>query len=394
MANQEHLEVLLAGVKTWNKWRRQNPGIRPDLSGEDPTDDFAADIRLITSAVLNEVMPGQVQPDSSDSGPLTGMILTDVDFRDADLTAAKLNQAVMISSRLDGATLEDADLSGAVLTSARLKRANLSGANLNATTLRWADASYADFSRALMRLVNADGICARRADLRECDLFYASLVRADLRWANLSDAHVYGVSAWDVRLEHAVQERLTITTATEPAVTVDDLQVAQFLRLILNNQRIRGVIDSLATRVVLILGRFTPPRKAVLTAVAKGLRGRGLIPVIFDFERPTTRDFTETVVTLAHLSKFIVADLTDPASLPAELEAIVPRLAVPVVPILERGNSPYALFTDYWKYDWVLDIVEYRSADELVKGLDKKIIAAAASKIEALTVRRSGQRST
>lgn len=35
MANQEHLDVLRQGVSTWNRWREENPGIRPDLSGAD-----------------------------------------------------------------------------------------------------------------------------------------------------------------------------------------------------------------------------------------------------------------------------------------------------------------------------------------------------------------------
>lgn len=33
MANQEHVEILKQGVKTWNKWRDDNDDITPDLSG-------------------------------------------------------------------------------------------------------------------------------------------------------------------------------------------------------------------------------------------------------------------------------------------------------------------------------------------------------------------------
>ena len=33
MANEEHLSSLKQGVKVWNSWRRDNPDIRPDLSG-------------------------------------------------------------------------------------------------------------------------------------------------------------------------------------------------------------------------------------------------------------------------------------------------------------------------------------------------------------------------
>jgi hypothetical protein len=46
----------------------------------------------------------------------------------------------------------------------------------------------------------------------------------------------------------------------------------------MTNRRIRGVIDTLATSVVLVLGRFTPERKAVLQAVANALRGKGSSP--------------------------------------------------------------------------------------------------------------------
>ena len=212
---------------------------------------------------------------------------------------------------------------------------------------------------------------------------------ADLSGADLSGALVYGVSAWDVNLSEATQERLVITKATEPTVTVDDLQVAQFLHLIISNQNIRAVIDTLATKVVLILGRFTPDRKAVLEIVREALRSRGFVPIIFDFERPASRDFTETVVTLAHLARFIIADLTEPASLPKELEAIVPRLAVPLLPLIEHGARPYAMFSDYWKYDWVLGIVEYRTPASLRRSFDRLVVRPAEQAARSLETRRA-----
>ena len=34
MANPEHVKILERGVDGWNRWRKENPGIQPDLSGE------------------------------------------------------------------------------------------------------------------------------------------------------------------------------------------------------------------------------------------------------------------------------------------------------------------------------------------------------------------------
>jgi hypothetical protein len=68
-------------------------------------------------------------------------------------------------------------------------------------------------------------------------------------------------------------------------------------------------------------------------------RHRGCLPVLFDFDKPTSRDLTETVRTLAHLARFIIADITEPRSIPQELQAIVPDLAVPVQPLLLKGSD-------------------------------------------------------
>jgi hypothetical protein len=33
MANEEHVALLKQGVEVWNKWRKENPVVRPDLNG-------------------------------------------------------------------------------------------------------------------------------------------------------------------------------------------------------------------------------------------------------------------------------------------------------------------------------------------------------------------------
>jgi hypothetical protein len=171
---------------------------------------------------------------------------------------------------------------------------------------------------------------------------------------------------------------LVITPPDEPQVAVDNIEVAQFVYLLLHNEKIRDVIDTVTSRVVLILGRFTPERKAVLDAIREELRQRHYVPVLFDFDVPANRDVTETVTLLARMARFIIADLTDPSSIPKELEAIVPQLAVPVQPLLE-GDRPYAMFKDYWKYDWVLAVHRYDGLPSLRGTLAEKLLLGRAS---------------
>jgi hypothetical protein len=83
----------------------------------------------------------------------------------------------------------------------------------------------------------------------------------------------------------AKQQNLIITEEDEPTVTVDNIEVAQFIYLMLNNQKVREVIDTITSKVVLILGRFTPERKQVLDGLRNELRKRNYLPVMFDFEK-------------------------------------------------------------------------------------------------------------
>jgi hypothetical protein len=122
---------------------------------------------------------------------------------------------------------------------------------------------------------------------------------------------------------------LVITSDHELDISVDHIEVAQFIDLMLHNAKIRDVIDTITSKAVLILGRFTDERKAVLDALREELRKRDYMPILFDFAIPATRDITETVSLLARMARFIIADLTDPSSIPKELELSFPALPCP-----------------------------------------------------------------
>lgn len=257
---------------------------------------------------------------------------------------------ILSCTNFSGANLTRADLYGAHLNGAKLCGANLSGANLRA----------------------------------------AILMETNLANAIIDDCHIYGISAWNLKLEGAQQSNLVITRKNEPTVTVDNLDVAQFIYLLLNNEKIRDVIDTIGRKCVLILGRFTPERKVVLDALREKLRELNYVPMMFDFEGAKSRDFTETVKILAGMSRFIIADITNPKSSPLELQATVPDYMVPFVPIIQDGEEPFSMFANLQsKYDRVMDVLQYADSEQLIAVIEKAIIQPALEKEIELIPRKA-----
>jgi hypothetical protein len=159
---------------------------------------------------------------------------------------------------LHGANLVEADLGGAILSEADLSNANLSAAHLSNANLRGAGFVFANLSEA-----NLSWADLSRTNLSAADLSRAILVATNLEGANLTASRVYGISAWDVRLERAIQSKLVITPGDETPIQVDNLEVAQFIYLLLSRQKLRDVITTIGEKAVLILGRFTE-RKELL----------------------------------------------------------------------------------------------------------------------------------
>jgi uncharacterized protein YjbI with pentapeptide repeats len=426
MANPEHLAILKQGVEQWNRWRGEAPDVRPnleaaDLRGEDfsVTDKVSLDyphagkfMRNLYQARMRTAAPSafgidfhgvELRGARLSEANLFRANLTGATLQWAHLTRATLREAELFGSDLSDATVAEADLRKAMLHGATLRKANLRSANLAQARFSQADLTGADLSWANLRGVYGEDSILIGADLSYANLIKANLWGAKLAGANLTQSRlvhtilreadmtgcsVFGVSAWGVDLSETTQENLVITRKGQPGITVDNLEVAQFVYVLLNNARVRQVIDTLTSKVVLILGRFTPERKAVLEALREELRNRNYTPVLFDFEKPVSRDLTETVATLAHMARFVIADITDAKSIPQELERIVPDLpSVPVQPLLLASQHEYGMFEHFRRYPWVLEPVLYEDQERLLTDLEAKVITPAEAKAKQQTGR-------
>ena len=375
MGNPQHVSLLKSGVLAWNSGKPR----WPDLKGED----------------FNGLNLAGVNLDGAD--------LTEASFVNSNLGSASLRGAFLSGSKLQKASLRKANLYYARFVEANLSEADLDESNLTGATLDGANLNGASLSRANLTSAHLLGTQLIRANLSEANMLSASLMLANLSEANLSwsemlgtnlvktqvqnavfdNALVYGISAWDIQGIPASTKDLVIAPSGQGMVTVDNLKVAQFVYLLLSNSELRDVIDTLTAKVVLILGRFAPERKVVLDALRNELRKRDYIPVIFDFDKPVDRDFTETVMTLAGMSNFIIADLTQPKSSPLESHATITTYMVPFVPIIQEGEWPFSMFLDLQrKHHWVLKTLKYKDKDDLMLWVDKIISKANAKHSE------------
>jgi uncharacterized protein YjbI with pentapeptide repeats len=372
------LEILKQGVETWNQWRKeQSFYVQPDFSG--------ADLR---GAILV-------------GADLIGATLGGADLSEADLRGATLCYVNLSEATFGGSDLTNADLSEADLSNAHFSRANLSGTDLSEADLRGADLTSADLSNAHLRAAtlseaNLGGADLTSADLRDADLISATLIEATLDGADLSGAalnetnfagatltrcSIYNISAWNVNLEGATQDSLRITPYDEPIITVDNLMVAQFIYLLLNNQELRDVFNTVTQRGILLLGRFSDGGLEILEAMKAELRKMKYLPMLFDFDRPDNRDYTETFKTLAGLSRFVIVDLSGP-SVPQELYATVPHFDIPFVFIIQTRWKAHSMFRDLLKYPWVLPPVTFTDKKQLMELLPSRIIEPAEQKCQ------------
>lgn len=330
----DYIALLKSGTDKWTSERDLNSAFRPIFRDVNFVDEFGG-------------------PDFYDLPEFEG-----IDFSNSDMNMASLRNCTFNNCNFDDVHLTFADLVDAYFINCTFRRTCMRVSKIG-------DAKFVEclFEDCDMSYCSAEETTFKGSSFINTSMEHMSLVRTDFSNTKLDGCFLYGISSWDLRLQNSVQKNLVITTDDMPTVTVDNIELAQFLYLIINNQRLRNVIDTITSKVVLILGNFSPNRKVVLDCIRDYLKTQDVIPVIFDFEKPNTRNLTETVLTLAAMSKYVIADLSNPRSIPHELASIARQMpSVRFYPIIEKGEMPFGMFDDYITYSWIRPLKEYSNS--------------------------------
>jgi hypothetical protein len=90
------------------------------------------------------------------------------------------------------------------------------------------------------------------------------------------------------------------------------------------------------------------------------------------------------------MARFVIADLSDPKSIPHELAHVVPLLpSVPIMPLIVRPQKEYAMFEHFFGFRHVLKPFRYQNERNLLESLDLKVIAPAEKRAQQVAGKRS-----
>lgn len=277
----------------------------------------------------------------------------EVEFTNCKFSSSNFNNSIFINCKFENCAfyntfLMNSNLNYCVFENCRFRQANLSRSELFCSKF------------IITKIINTN-------------IMWAKLIETKFVHSELLNCKIFGSAIWNLEIdEKTITRDLVISKKKEAEIRIDNLEIAPFVYLLLNNKKIRDVITTLTSKLVLILGRFTSERLKILTDIKEFLALRGYVPILFTFEGSSNRDTTETIQLLANISKIVIADITDAKSIPQELSNIIPFMpSLPVQPIILEGEKEYGMFERYNKYPWVNPIIQYSDSAYLMKSLTK-----------------------
>lgn len=212
-------------------------------------------------------------------------------------------------------------------------------------------------------------------------LMFAHLVETYFYKSTIDSCKIYGVSTWGIKVEDSISKNLIITkhSDADSEISVDNIEIAQHIYMLIDNKKIRNLITTLTSKVILILGRFTDARLDILEAIKDNIRNQGYIPMLFTFTPSTNRDLIETIFLMASISRMVFADITDPSSVSHEISEIVKNFpSLTVQPLLfdpvsddeeQEEVKEYATIEHFKNYTWFKNTFKYYSKSHLTSKI-------------------------
>jgi uncharacterized protein YjbI with pentapeptide repeats len=117
----QHEEIINGGVEQWNKWRKDNPAVRPVLTGVNLSGKYLVNVDFSWTNL--------------ERASLSGADLYGANFSNASVTSASLLKVNLTGANFSGANFSESQLIEANLDSAYLKGTNFSGTDLSKSTL-------------------------------------------------------------------------------------------------------------------------------------------------------------------------------------------------------------------------------------------------------------------
>jgi hypothetical protein len=133
---------------------------------------------------------------------------------------------------------------------------------------------------------------------------------------------------------------------------------------------------------------FTPERKGILDGIRDELRKRDYLPVLFDFDKPSNRDITETASTLSHMAKFVIADIHRRQEYLAGVDGDCPGASFCSSPVASSSVTAGVRHVRAFQERSVgTGTLLYEDQDRLLAVLNDKVIGPAEAKAKEQTGR-------
>ncbi len=393
MANCQHLDFMTQGSKIWNRWREQARNVEePDLSGAELSgiDLRNADLHGVNFMEANlrgaKLSWSNLYQANLRKADLRYAKLRETDFSQANLAWANLQDSTLRQTCLKGANLSWSNLKEATLREVNLQGARLQNADLRSANLRDSDLSHASLKEAYLSNADFINIDFNGANLQEADLRGAHFLKVSLKGTNLSGCRIYGIAVWDIDLNEATnQQNLVVTDWDEPSVSLDNFHIAQFMYLLLHTPQITQIFEAVTSRFVLIIGHFTPERNPVSEALRAELRKHQYIPLLLDIQKPDAAPFMDMLSILAHISRFMLVDVTAPRLILESVENLIQHTTAPLQPLFlsatPEEQEPPMLASLRAQYPTVLKTYRYAAHEQLSNEFDSHILSPVRRKL-------------